>query len=388
MTANKVATMERPAPATVGVAPVGTVSAAGAAAGPSNPGPAASGAPQLADMSTVKSALQNLLRTSTVSDPPGSDAGAEYADDQGNLEGAPMPPLIDVPIARHSSVRLPLPDKFKGATGESVEDAIFAFENYLTGSGIAPTQWHHHIMPLLSGPALAAWTAFARPRFARGEAVSWEDMVRVLSSSFGKSDGALLARKRLHSCIQISSVHAFVQQLRLLIAKAGDPPPADPDLVQIFWGGLKPNIQAMSRVNPKTGRFWDSFEELVSHALIVDSQPNLSRPRGQDFPPRQAPPDDHKRAPMHKPAPPPGRPDRKRDMRERDKFVPRPLFYMQGNGGRGPGGRGFGSGRGGHGGRGAKAPRLDEIQQQDVKCPRCGGIGHDALRCPSPAPRG
>ena len=57
----------------------------------------------------------------------------------------------------------------------------------------------------------------------------------------------------------------------MLLARAG-PPPNPHDLTLMYWRGLKQTIRDQSQVDPRTGKFWDSFEALAQHTVTIDSQ--------------------------------------------------------------------------------------------------------------------
>lgn len=244
--------------------------------------------------------------------------------------------IIPRVVSPHGHIRMPIPSKYNGSDSkEIVESILFSFENYLTGSGIQRSQWPVAAMPLLEGKALQAWIAFAEPKQSKGEAVSWDDFRTVLTTAFMKPDRARTARSALWKLKQITSVSDYIQKLRILIAQAGGEPPADADLLLHFWDGLKPEIRAHSQIDPKSGKAWDSFESLVSHALTIDlihrdqsEQPTKPVPRWRA--------DQYSASKMTK----------LKSVSLKQAGVPQ--------GGRGGGGHGRGGGRGGRGGGGGR----------------------------------
>ena len=70
---------------------------------------------------------------------------------------------------------------------------------------------------------------------------------------------------------QIGSVQDYVRHIRMLITRAGHLASSDHDLLLLFYKGLNHNIQHECKINPMTGKFWDQFESLIAHALIVDT---------------------------------------------------------------------------------------------------------------------
>ena len=104
-------------------------------------------------------------------------------------------------------------------------------------------------MPLLTEKALAAWLAVARPLQERRETATWELLAKTLTDAFPHIDLAMNARKRLHEIEQTGKVAEYLQRMRVLIARAGEPATSDTDLMICFWRGLKGHIkeQAKSR---------------------------------------------------------------------------------------------------------------------------------------------
>jgi hypothetical protein len=266
-----------------------------------------------------------------------------------------------------SSLRLPTPAKFSGVDSEIVEDFIFAFESYLTGNRIPRVDWPKYVMPLLTGKALAAWLAVARPLQEKKEVATWELLTKTLTDAFPHIDLAMNARKRLHEIEQTGKVAEYLQRMRVLIARAGAPATSDTDLMLIFWRGLKGHIREQAKVDPRTGKWWSGFEDLASYALTIDSQ-------HKDFHPAQL-----RNAQLRQNNRPPratafqvrgskgkvnARKDKRKERRDRREHKayqqPEELrkelekhhaehvrFYGEQNGGRGRGG--YGGGRGGYG---------------------------------------
>jgi len=274
------------------------------------------------------------------------------------------------------------PAKFKGLPSDHVESSLFAFEEYFLACGIPESEWHLHGMTLLSDRALEVWTAFARPKRMDGEAVSWGDMVEVLTSTFGRPNEARHARHQLHTCRQTTSVQQFAIHMKSLMAQAGKPFMAEPDLISIFMRGLKPYLLAKCESCPRTGQYWDSFQELIEYAILMDERkggappffPNRDRGGEQQNLPGKTiyPRPDHHPGPAHKkvrfsPSP----------QRERGNNFPRPKLFSathsqatKGSRQTVSGGNGGGGGNGGpRGGRGAGTKRPYPQQQQQLQGP-------------------
>lgn len=165
--------------------------------------------------------------------------------------------------------RMPQPQKFSGdQPSEDVDDALFAFENYLKGTNTPEHMWPMVAMPLLAGSAAKAFTAYAQQMQSSGQSITWTHFKEVLLP-FSKPDKQLKARRQLFTIRQQGSVADFYQAFQLLLFRTGSPRPTDTDLILHYYNGLNPQAQASSRVDPTTGTFWSSFEGLTKHTLSV-----------------------------------------------------------------------------------------------------------------------
>ena len=285
---------------------------------------------------------------------------------------------------------LPLPAKYSGRKEEDLDSALFSFENYLRGNKIPESDWPRHAMNLLTGKALEAYMAFALPLNKRGEDITWEQFTCTLSTAFTTHDKMLEARAALLTCQQTDTLTAYQQHFRMLLAKAGDPHPTDKDLLLLYWKGLKTDIKEAAKLNPTTGAFWETFEELAAHTTILARQHTMNMtPKG---PPRDR--SHHalnkwnraklnalhtkRRGTIH-PA--------SLKTATTQQVPPAPHGYG-GYGGRGLGGRSFGggthrSGGGRRGGRG-RSPFPPPPTPHSTRCVGCGGgAGYHMPKCPN-----
>lgn len=176
-------------------------------------------------------------------------------------------------VATKSKLKIPQPAKFTGENKEEdVEDYLFSFENYLEGTGVARDRWATVGMHLLDKLALRTYITYAKPLQAAGTPITWETFRHSLTSAFAHPDRQLSARQQLLQVSQTTSVIAYVQHVRMLLARAGLPAPTDRDLTLVYWRGLKQHIRDQSQVDPTTGRFWESFDNLVKHTVTIDTQ--------------------------------------------------------------------------------------------------------------------
>ena len=238
------------------------------------------------------------------------------------------------PSGSKVSVRMPQPQKFSGDNStEDLDEALFAFENYLRGTNTHPSQWSVVAMPLLTGSALRAYTNMAQPMSVSGITPTWEEFKEVLQP-FARLDKRITARQSLYSIKQTKSVSEYHQRFTLLVSRAGAPTPTEQDLLMLYWNGLSDDAKRSSKLDPLTSLFWTSFSALTKHTLnIALSNAVSGSSRDQK--------DTHKRR-WHD----------KLSLRAMQTKRPRSDGYGGNGNGGGRGGRGGRTGRSGRGGRG------------------------------------
>ena len=276
---------------------------------------------------------------------------------------------------------VPMPAKYSGANNEDIDSVLFMFETYLRGNKILEKDWPTHAMLMLTGKALDAYMAFVIPLYKEGKQPTWQQFTNVLTSAFGTHDKMLEARASLLTCEQIGSVSSYLQTFRMLLAKGGSPSPTDKDLLLLYWKGLKKDVKDSARLNPRTGAFWSSFEDLAAHTITLSRQHTLGAPHQRQ---RTNRPQKHNPAAwmkakingMNLKPPLPRKQGRGPGGSSNDRTG-------SGHGGRSNGGRGGGGGRGsgdkggGDRGRGPPGPPGN-------KCPNCGGgSGFHKPACPA-----
>ena len=193
---------------------------------------------------------------------------------------SPPDPGVTTLVTHKDNVRVPLPQVYSGDASDDIDAVLFAFENYLSGNGITRARWPIHAMQLLKGKALDAYIAFAQPLQKQGGSPTWEDFVSVMHASFITHDRQLEARNSLFNTAQTGTVSAYLQHIRVLISRAGSPPPCDKDLLLMYWKGLQQNVKDDSKVDPTTGAFWTSFEDLAKHTLTISRPHDFTSNRG------------------------------------------------------------------------------------------------------------
>lgn len=236
--------------------------------------------------------------------------------------------------ARRESVKVPQPQSYSGDPHEDVDEILFSFENYLSGNRIPRSRWTVHAMQLLKGKALAAYIAYAQPLQQQGITPTWEQFVSVLHTAFITHDRKMEARSALFNMVQTGSVTSYLQTFRVLISRAGSPTPCDKDLLLHYWRGLKQSMKDDSKVDPTTGAFWTSFEDLARHTITISRHTDLNT-SADGYPKRRLSWKEH----------------HDRDLTRLKLKATR----LKNGGSPDPqGGRGRGSGRGGRGGRGGR----------------------------------
>jgi len=166
---------------------------------------------------------------------------------------------------------LPKPPVYSGQATDMVEDRLFVFENYLMGSNIPKERWVHHVMPLLSDKALAAWTSVAVPAKSANQELTWDLFCNTMLSNFAHPDRQHKAREMLHKVAQSPSqgVTDYVRQFNSLVQRAGEPAPSPADLILFFHSGLLPALKDKCATNPSTGKFWDNLKALQDYVISV-----------------------------------------------------------------------------------------------------------------------
>jgi hypothetical protein len=151
-----------------------------------------------------------------------------------------------------------------------VNDALFTFEAYLMQSGYPRESWANYAMSLLERQALSTYISYAQP-LARP--ITWEEFRACLCTAYARPDRELSARKTLFAgeIKHTSSVADYLRRFRQIVARCGKVPDSQ-SLRDLFWQNLKPNIRDKCRIDPLTGKYWDTFEALADHTVLFDSQ--------------------------------------------------------------------------------------------------------------------
>ncbi|KAJ9515258.1 hypothetical protein QJQ45_002388 [Haematococcus lacustris] len=171
---------------------------------------------------------------------------------------------------RPPSIKPKHPPPFSGADKQIWEDFKFQFESYLDTCRVPKQDWPDHVLNMLEGKALQAWLAVAQPMRALGTKPTWEILADTMAKSFVHINIPVGARKALYSIRQQTRTSEYLRHFRLLLARVTEPKPADADLLNFYYTGLKQTLRDQCKLNPKTGRFWDNFEELADFTLQID----------------------------------------------------------------------------------------------------------------------
>ncbi len=154
-----------------------------------------------------------------------------------------------------------------------------AAEGAARGRRNIPKQcWVHHVMPLLSDKALAAWTSVALPAKSANQELTWDLSCKIMLSNFAHPDRQHKPREMRHKVAQSlsQSVTDYVRQFTSLVQRAGKPAPSPADLILVFRSGLvpalkdkSPPILALGATNPCTGKFWEDLKALQDYIISV-----------------------------------------------------------------------------------------------------------------------
>jgi len=150
-----------------------------------------------------------------------------------------------------------------------VEDKLFIFENYLTGSNIRRERWTTYIMPLLADKALSAWTAVAMPTTNANMPLTWDMFRTTMLTAFAHPDRLHKARALLRSPNQ--SVTEYVRYFNSLVQSAGNPAPSMTDQIMFFQSGLLPYMKDKTATNPATRKFWENLHALQNYAITIQT---------------------------------------------------------------------------------------------------------------------
>ncbi|KAJ9509774.1 hypothetical protein QJQ45_011625 [Haematococcus lacustris] len=197
---------------------------------------------------------------------------AEKVSTKDVVEQTPSLPAVpqQTQDTRPLSIKPKHPPPFSGADKQIWEDFKFQFESYLDTCRVPKQDWPDHVLNMLEGKALQAWLAVAQPMRALGTKPTWENLADTMAKSFVHINIPVEARKALYSIKQQTRTSEYLRHFRLLLARVTEPKPADADLLNFYYTGLKQTLRDQCKLNPKTGRFWDNFEELADFTLQID----------------------------------------------------------------------------------------------------------------------
>ncbi|KAJ9523973.1 hypothetical protein QJQ45_022376 [Haematococcus lacustris] len=197
---------------------------------------------------------------------------AEKVSTKDVVEQTPSLPAVpqQTQDTRPLSIKPKHPPPFSGADKQIWEDFKFQFESYLDTCRVPKQDWPDHVLNMLEGKALQAWLAVAQPMRALGTKPTWEVLADTMAKSFVHINIPVEARKALYSIRQQTRTSEYLRHFRLLLARVTEPKPADADLLNFYYTGLKQTLRDQCKLNPKTGRFWDNFEELADFTLQID----------------------------------------------------------------------------------------------------------------------
>ena len=178
---------------------------------------------------------------------------------------------VHVPYAQgaaqvsHTHSKPLTPPSFSGEGADvDPELALMSMELWLLGTQIPKEEWGRHVINILRGAALQAYSAIALPLHrASLPPPSW-DQVKGLIMSFKRHDSATVARAKLLAIRQTGTVAAYNQLFTRLLAQVGPDPPSATDLLNAYLKGLLADV-----VHPLSpaGLPWESLQAAQSFHL-------------------------------------------------------------------------------------------------------------------------
>jgi Retrotransposon gag protein len=137
-------------------------------------------------------------------------------------------------------IKMNKPPMFHGRPGESVEDWIFALEQYFSVVPIRPGRQILFAASYLQGSAATWW----RQRFelnTPSSAITWDVFTAGLRAQFRPINAAKLARDRLATIRQVTSVADYVARFQNIMLDL--PNMDEEDRIDRFLRGLKSHVQ-------------------------------------------------------------------------------------------------------------------------------------------------
>ena len=220
-----------------------------------------------------------LQQQATGGEPASSDEESEEEEGQAPPQPAPTQAAPPKQVGQDVSVAkfMPKPAPFSGA--EDVDEALFSIETYLEATGIDVVHWPKLVVPLLTGDARHAWMTVAAPFKLHGKQPTWEQFCLHMRRSFASPDKDFHARMQLRHVRQqsLTSVQ-YVRKVNALIASLVHEPPSPKEQLIALFDGLNPAVKNAAMVDPRTGKFWDSYDALANQIITLETHANTRIP--------------------------------------------------------------------------------------------------------------
>ncbi len=245
-------------------------------------------------------------------------------------------------------------------------------------------QWAMYASSLLTGQAEAHFAAVTRTSGVDLSDMSWDIFCDTMKNAYSRIEQDFAARVGFHEIEQKSDqdVNGLVREMRELLGKMDGLPDAKTQAFMLV-NALKENIRKATMRQAPRGGSWASFDEAAEAAVVAEADLRRNRllssaAEGQTDEKKTI---DQKRS-YGNHAAKSGRRDERPREQSRGFGAGRGGGVGAGrNGGRNGGGA---HGRGGRGGSPNKRPRREDWTPSGP-CYTCGGRGHVAKDCPSPA---
>lgn len=165
------------------------------------------------------------------------------------------------------------PSAFSGLPSEDVDNALYAIEMYLHTTRIPTDTWPTIATTMVKGEAFRAWMSLVVPLRRSGVEPTWDHFTKCMRDAFSPPDKELNARKAFRALRQKHfSVLEYVRHARALLAQLVNSPPSEADKTVALFEGLNQSVKQAAPVNPRTGRAWQTFDELAEHIITLEAQ--------------------------------------------------------------------------------------------------------------------
>jgi hypothetical protein len=147
-----------------------------------------------------------------------------------------LPPAEPVNLIPRS-FKIPTPDCFHGKKGEDCDGFVHQLEEHFSLAGVTNDIQRIRLAALCLRGAARTWYTSTNITWEDGEIMTWERFKEELHAHFSPLNQSKLARDKLHSLVQDSSVADYTHQFRILAVKVTDL--SQSERYHRYVGGLK-----------------------------------------------------------------------------------------------------------------------------------------------------